>query len=473
MGLNLISILISTLLLSNSAQAQTIINDTATLRTAVNTDVVPNNERLITAAKLNRILNGYLNVLAKQIKVDTAYALGDTAIRFVKNGHHWDISVVVDTSIFRGVYMDTAVALNDSTTRYYKGNASWDITIRGTGGSSSFDSSILRGVYMDTAYAINDTTTRYCKGGTCWDVEIHGTSFVEIDSIFSFHTDSIVIGKKLRIPLTDTTHAKKGCGNIIYDTINEHYYGDVCLNGSHTNWACFDCAGLSSVAWGDITGTLSDQTDLQAALDAKQDQLSGTGFVKASGTTISYDNATYVPTSRTITINGTTYDLSTDRSWTISGLSTALTDSHIYVGNGINVATDVALSGDGSLANTGALTVTGLRTKALPSLSAGFLTYTGSAWAFDNSTYLTSNQIITLGGDVTGSGSTSITTALAIDRQRQLIPTAVKTTNYSAAANDFVPCDNTSGSFTVTLPSAPADRTVAGVKIVKIGRAHV
>lgn len=53
----------------------------------------------------------------------------------------------------------------------------------------------------------------------------------------------------------------------------------------------------SATVWGQITGTLSNQTDLQTALDAKQDDLNGTGFVKASGTTISYDNTTYYPAS--------------------------------------------------------------------------------------------------------------------------------------------------------------------------------
>ncbi len=51
---------------------------------------------------------------------------------------------------------------------------------------------------------------------------------------------------------------------------------------------------------------------------AKQQALSGTGFIKATGSTISYDNTTYTPTSRTLTINGTTYDLSSDRSWSIA-----------------------------------------------------------------------------------------------------------------------------------------------------------
>ena len=45
--------------------------------------------------------------------------------------------------------------------------------------------------------------------------------------------------------------------------------------------------------WGGITGTLSNQTDLQNALNAKQNNLSGTGFVKSTAGTISYDTATY------------------------------------------------------------------------------------------------------------------------------------------------------------------------------------
>jgi len=47
--------------------------------------------------------------------------------------------------------------------------------------------------------------------------------------------------------------------------------------------------------WGGITGTLSNQTDLQTALNAKQASLSGTGFVKSIAGTISYDTATYYP----------------------------------------------------------------------------------------------------------------------------------------------------------------------------------
>lgn len=50
-----------------------------------------------------------------------------------------------------------------------------------------------------------------------------------------------------------------------------------------------------------------------------------------------------------------------------------------------------------------------------------------------------------------------------------LAPTAVKTANYTAAVSDFVPCDVSGGSFTVTLPTAPADKTQIGVKVIKPG----
>ena len=61
-------------------------------------------------------------------------------------------------------------------------------------------------------------------------------------------------------------------------------------------------AAVGNVDWGDIGGTLSDQTDFNTALSGK------------------------VPTTRTLTINGTTQDLSADRTFTIStGLTVGTT----------------------------------------------------------------------------------------------------------------------------------------------------
>ena len=50
----------------------------------------------------------------------------------------------------------------------------------------------------------------------------------------------------------------------------------------------------ANVLWGQVSGTLSDQTDLQNALNLK------------------------VPTSRTLTINGISFDLSANRTWTFN-----------------------------------------------------------------------------------------------------------------------------------------------------------
>ena len=109
--------------------------------------------------------------------------------------------------------------------------------------------------------------------------------------------------------------------------------------------------------WGSITGTLSNQTDLQNALNAKQDTITtGTtaqyfrgdlslatfptnvsSFTNDSGYITSSALSGYVPTSRTLTINGTTYDLSADRSWTISGGISSL--------NGLTGATQTFATG--------------------------------------------------------------------------------------------------------------------------------
>jgi hypothetical protein len=61
-----------------------------------------------------------------------------------------------------------------------------------------------------------------------------------------------------------------------------------------TGSAYVEISASQATAWGTITGTLSSQTDLNTALSGK------------------------VPTSRTLTINGTTQDLSADRTFTIS-----------------------------------------------------------------------------------------------------------------------------------------------------------
>ena len=63
--------------------------------------------------------------------------------------------------------------------------------------------------------------------------------------------------------------------------------------------------------------------------------------------------------------------------------STALTTAQIWVGNGLNVATGVAMSGDVALTNTGSTTVNAVKGKtvsAVPTTSGQVLRYDGTNW---------------------------------------------------------------------------------------------
>ena len=66
----------------------------------------------------------------------------------------------------------------------------------------------------------------------------------------------------------------------------------------------------------------------------KQSLLNGSGLVRMSGLTLTYDNTAYTPQSRVLTINGVSYDLSANRSWTITSM--------IYPSAGIAVSTGTA-----------------------------------------------------------------------------------------------------------------------------------
>lgn len=177
-------------------------------------------------------------------------------------------------------------------------------------------------------------------------------------------------------------------GQITLQPSDLHYYG-----WTGYGWLCLDCddgggggggsyfAGngllLSSSTFRADTLILATRNwrdkladSLAAIISGKQPQLNGTGFIKASGTTISYDNSTYLTANQTI-------------SFTPSG--------------------DISSTGGSSgTALTPVVTVSGIKGTSVPTLSTGNLRYNGSAWVFDNTTYLSSISGISAGGDLGG-----------------------------------------------------------------------
>lgn len=147
-------------------------------------------------------------------------------------------------------------------------------------------------------------------------------------------------------------------GLVIHDA--NHHFGATgdelfTVSGSPNQYVQFGNVPGGSVAWGAITGTLSSQTDLQTALNAKQATLisgtnlktvnstsllasgnlllqtpltAGTDYLAPTGSAAGLTGLTStqvttalgftpVTDARTLTINGTAFDLSANRSWTV------------------------------------------------------------------------------------------------------------------------------------------------------------
>lgn len=118
--------------------------------------------------------------------------------------------------------------------------------------------------------------------------------------------------------------------------------------------------------------------------------------------------------------------------------STTLTNTHILVGNSSNVATDVAMSGDATIANTGAVTIT---TNAVS--YAKFQQVAASSLVGNTTGSLANATGIPLGSTLTFSGSA--------------LQTAALTGDVTASANSFVTTIKTN----VALAGSPTTTTQA------------
>lgn len=158
--------------------------------------------------------------------------------------------------------------------------------------------------------------------------------------------------------------------------------------------------------------------------------------------------------------------------WAAGGLANPMTTAQdIIVGGAAGAPGRIAVGSNGQV-----LTVT-----------AGVVGWANASSGFANP--MTTSQDLIVGGaagaagrlavgangQVLGvtAGSVGWVTPAGGSASPALVPTAVKTGAYTAAVSDLVPCDISGGSFTVTLPTAPADGVNIAVKIIAVAAAAI
>lgn len=169
------------------------------------------------------------------------------------------------------------------------------------------------------------------------------------------------------------------------------------LYGTDPNTSYADLTKVSTVDGTGVTSTVKTITDgkgVASALGISTTQVNA-GHITFNGLTISTDNSGTILVPANITFSGTV---------TGAGTST-LTNTYIFVGNASNVATGVVVSGDATLANTGALTVTKVNGKTV-TLGGAFTTsgtyaFTGTLTNTTTVTFPTTGTLATLAGSET------------------------------------------------------------------------
>ena len=228
--------------------------------------------------------------------------------------------------------------------------------------------------------------------------------------------------------ITLTTTGTSGVATFVGSTLNVPDYG----------------SAASSVAWGDITGTLSTQTDLQTALDLKAD-LTGATFTGAvSATNLSGTNTGDQDISGIAT---NTTAISTKLSTTGGAMTGAITTNSTF--DGRDVAAD-GVTADAALPKTG-----GAMTGAITTNS----TFDGRDVAADGVT--ADAALPKTGGAMTG----AITGNVAITGFRPYLreTTTARTLSLSDAGT-FISAENVGGT-EVTIPTNASVAFTQGTEI--------
>ena len=163
-----------------------------------------------------------------------------------------------------------------------------------------------------------------------------------------------------------------------------------------------------------------------------------------SGVTVTLASASTIVGPTSVAPGGlvcATSDTAVNSAWNVSGPPvTVLTNTHIFVGNSSNRPADVALSGDATLANTGAMT---------------FATVNSSPAALPIGVTVNGKGLVTASSDVTGTNGHKIP---FLDGQNQFSAGQACTPHALTDGATITPDFSTSCNFTVTIAG---NRTIA------------
>jgi hypothetical protein len=262
----------------------------------------------------------------------------------------------------------------------------YNCQVQGSGSVSTFTNVAF--AYMEGAEGYIGGTTLHLvqNNGGNQPSQAEGNYFLMSTSKF-YGTMTIDAGSEL-----DFLQSYAGSGNSITNNGTIHSFGSyysgtlIVNNGSSTRlqgdtiYGTFtQNAGSTTTNRGVYYGTGANLTSLSASspvlTDASKNlvsgnialgsQVSGTLLIANGGTNITtyttgdtlYASASNVLSKLAIGTTGQVLSISGGVPAWSSTPTLTLTNTHIYVGNGSNVATDVAVSGDLTLANTGAFTI--------------------------------------------------------------------------------------------------------------------
>lgn len=215
-----------------------------------------------------------------------------------------------------------------------------------------------------TTSTVNDTTKLPLAGGSMTGTLNMGTN--SITNVTSLSASAANLNSLIVTGTAAPALSTAGTGKIYFDSTSNTF--KMSQNGS---------------AFVDLTAGGAGISSLNGLTSSSQTFSNGASGTSPNWSSVAGVHTLNIPLASTASVTAGLLS-QTDYTTFANKLSPALTSGQIFVGNGSNVATGVSLSGDGSLNNTGDLSVVGIRSQPVSATAptAGqVLQYSGSQWA--------------------------------------------------------------------------------------------